>query len=150
MASQPASAGARARRRAPAAKRRPRGGARGRGAQKSGAKSGKGATKGGAEGAGEGTPAAAAQAEPAPNDPAGTAQQNEGSLAQGAHATDDEQARDTAGEPSVEVAPESIPPAEYDAMAYYDRWIVALAQSLIQRGLITTGELAKKMAQHGS
>ena len=44
---------------------------------------------------------------------------------------------------------EAIPPAEYDAMAYYDRWIVALAQSLIQRGLITTEELAKKMAQHG-
>ena len=45
---------------------------------------------------------------------------------------------------------EAIPPAEYDAMAYYDRWIVSLAQSLIQRGVITTGELAKKMAQHGS
>jgi hypothetical protein len=45
---------------------------------------------------------------------------------------------------------EAIPPAEYDAMAYYDRWIVSLAQSLIQRGLITTEELAKKMAKHGS
>ena len=43
---------------------------------------------------------------------------------------------------------EAIPPAEYDAMAYYDRWIVSLAQSLIQRGLITTAELAKKMAKH--
>lgn len=45
---------------------------------------------------------------------------------------------------------EAIAPAEYDAMAYYDRWIVSLAQSLIQRGLITTEELAKKMAKHGS
>jgi Nitrile hydratase beta subunit len=45
---------------------------------------------------------------------------------------------------------EAIPPAEYDAMAYYDRWVVSLAQSLIQRGLITTEELAKKMAEHGS
>jgi hypothetical protein len=45
---------------------------------------------------------------------------------------------------------EAIPPEEYDAMAYYDRWIVSLAQSLIQRGLITTEELAKKMAKHGS
>jgi hypothetical protein len=45
---------------------------------------------------------------------------------------------------------EAIPPAEYDAMAYYDRWIVSLAQSLIQRGVITTEELAKKMAKHGS
>ncbi len=43
---------------------------------------------------------------------------------------------------------EAIAPAEYDAMAYYDRWVVSLAQSLIQRGLITTGELAKKMAKH--
>lgn len=45
---------------------------------------------------------------------------------------------------------EAIPPADYDAMAYYDRWVVSLAQSLIQRGLITTEELAKKMAKHGS
>jgi hypothetical protein len=44
---------------------------------------------------------------------------------------------------------EAIPPAEYDAMAYYDRWIVALAQSLLQRGVITTEELARKMARHG-
>lgn len=43
---------------------------------------------------------------------------------------------------------EAIAPAEYDAMAYYDRWVVALAQSLLQRGLITTEDLAKKMAQH--
>ncbi|HZM36731.1 MAG TPA: hypothetical protein VFC18_19875 [Burkholderiales bacterium] len=45
---------------------------------------------------------------------------------------------------------EAIPPADYDAMGYYDRWVVALAQSLIQRGLVTTEELAKKMARHGS
>ena len=45
---------------------------------------------------------------------------------------------------------EAIPPAEYDAMAYYERWVWSLAQSLIQRGLITTEEMAKKMAQHGS
>jgi hypothetical protein len=44
---------------------------------------------------------------------------------------------------------EAIPPQEYDAMAYYERWIVALAQSLIQRGVITTEEMAKKMAKHG-
>ena len=45
---------------------------------------------------------------------------------------------------------EAIAPAEYDAMSYYDRWIVSLAQSLIQRGVITTEELAKKMEKHGS
>jgi uncharacterized Zn finger protein len=45
---------------------------------------------------------------------------------------------------------EAIPPAEYDAMAYYDRWVVSLAQSLMQRGVITTEELARKMEKHGS
>ena len=45
---------------------------------------------------------------------------------------------------------EAIAPVEYDAMAYYERWAWSLAQSLIQRGLITTEEMARKMAQHGS
>ena len=40
---------------------------------------------------------------------------------------------------------EAIPPADYDAMGYYDRWVVALAQSLIQRVLVTTEEMAWKM-----
>lgn len=40
---------------------------------------------------------------------------------------------------------ETIPPADYDAMGYYDRWVVALAQSLVQRGLVTTEEMAWKM-----
>jgi hypothetical protein len=43
---------------------------------------------------------------------------------------------------------EDIAPEEYDAMGYYDRWVISLAQSLIQRGLITTEELARKMKQH--
>jgi len=43
---------------------------------------------------------------------------------------------------------EAISPADYDAMAYYDRWVVSLAQSLIQRGLITTEELARRMEKH--
>jgi hypothetical protein len=40
---------------------------------------------------------------------------------------------------------ESLPPAAYDAMSYYERWTMALAQTLIQRGVITTEELARKM-----
>jgi hypothetical protein len=40
---------------------------------------------------------------------------------------------------------ESLPPEAYDAMSYYERWTWALAQTLIQRGLITTEELARKM-----
>lgn len=125
---------------AKAAKRRPRGGARGRGAQKGQAKSGAGgakgskggadASKGGAKGsdvpakdgaptdgsddASAGEPAADADARPAeaaPNDPAGTAQQNEGSLAQAAHATSDEQARDSADEPAESPEPAAEPAA---------------------------------------
>lgn len=40
---------------------------------------------------------------------------------------------------------ESLPPSAYDGMAYYEKWIFALAQCLIQRGVITSGELGKKM-----
>jgi hypothetical protein len=42
---------------------------------------------------------------------------------------------------------ERIPPEEYDRMAYYERWIVALAQSLLERGVITTEELTRKMTE---
>jgi hypothetical protein len=42
---------------------------------------------------------------------------------------------------------ESLPPAVYDATGYYEKWIVALTQCLLQRGLISTGELAHKMAE---
>lgn len=42
---------------------------------------------------------------------------------------------------------ESLAPADYDRMGYYDRWVVSLTQTMIQRGLITTDELARKMEQ---
>jgi hypothetical protein len=42
---------------------------------------------------------------------------------------------------------ESLPPQAYDAMSYYERWTSALAQTLVLRGVITTEELAKKMAE---
>jgi hypothetical protein len=42
---------------------------------------------------------------------------------------------------------ESLPPQAYESMGYYERWIVGLAQSLIERGLITTAELARKMIE---
>lgn len=41
---------------------------------------------------------------------------------------------------------ESMPPEAYDAMSYYERWVMALAQCLLQRGVITTEELARRMA----
>ena len=40
---------------------------------------------------------------------------------------------------------ESLPPELYDALTYYEKWIVALAQCLIQRGVITSAELGKRM-----
>ena len=42
---------------------------------------------------------------------------------------------------------EMLPPQDYDRMSYYERWIVSLTQSLIQRGVVTTEELARKMAE---
>ncbi len=40
---------------------------------------------------------------------------------------------------------EMLPPEAYDRMSYYERWVVSLAQALIQRGILTTAELARKM-----
>jgi hypothetical protein len=42
---------------------------------------------------------------------------------------------------------EAIGPQAYDAMGYYERWITSITQTLIQRGVITTEELARKMEQ---
>jgi hypothetical protein len=41
---------------------------------------------------------------------------------------------------------ESLPPADYDKLGYYDRWVISLTQTMIQRGVITTDELARKLA----
>jgi hypothetical protein len=40
---------------------------------------------------------------------------------------------------------ESLTPDAYDRLAYYEKWITALTQSLIQRGVITTADLTRKM-----
>ena len=42
---------------------------------------------------------------------------------------------------------EALAPADYDRMGYYDRWVVSLTQTMIQRGVITTDELAKKLEE---
>jgi len=42
---------------------------------------------------------------------------------------------------------ESLPPSEYDTLAYYEKWVVALGQCLVQRGVITSAELARKMVE---
>lgn len=42
---------------------------------------------------------------------------------------------------------EALPPQAYDAMSYYEKWIASLTQTLLQRGLVTSDELAKKMIE---
>ena len=41
---------------------------------------------------------------------------------------------------------ESLGAEAYDKMSYYERWIHSIAQTLIQRGVITIDELGRKMA----
>jgi hypothetical protein len=40
---------------------------------------------------------------------------------------------------------ETIGPDAYDKMSYYERWIHSIAQTLIQRGVITIDELGRRM-----
>jgi hypothetical protein len=42
---------------------------------------------------------------------------------------------------------EMLPPKAYDDMTYYERWVIALAETLIQRGILSTGELARKLVE---
>lgn len=42
---------------------------------------------------------------------------------------------------------EALPPEAYDAMSYYEKWLVAITQTLIQRGVITTDELGRRMEE---
>jgi hypothetical protein len=35
--------------------------------------------------------------------------------------------------------------AEYDRLAYYERWIKAIAQLLIEKGIFTTDELGRRL-----
>jgi hypothetical protein len=40
---------------------------------------------------------------------------------------------------------ESLGPDAYDKMSYYERWIYAITQTLIQRGVITVDELGRRL-----
>ena len=42
---------------------------------------------------------------------------------------------------------ESLPPDAYERMTYYERWVTSITQTMIQRGVITTEELGRKMAE---
>jgi hypothetical protein len=42
---------------------------------------------------------------------------------------------------------EAIPPEAYENMSYYERWVTSITQTMIQRGVITTEELGRKMEE---
>lgn len=42
---------------------------------------------------------------------------------------------------------EVLAPEVYDSTSYYERWITSVTQTLIQRGVITSVDLARKMAE---
>jgi len=42
---------------------------------------------------------------------------------------------------------ETLTPQAYDALSYYERWVVALGQTMVQRGIVTSAELARKMLE---
>ena len=42
---------------------------------------------------------------------------------------------------------EGLPPEAYDKLYYYEKWISSLTQTLLQRGVISTEELGRKLEQ---
>ncbi len=42
---------------------------------------------------------------------------------------------------------EALPPDAYERMSYYERWVTSITQTMIQRGVITTEELGRKMTE---
>jgi hypothetical protein len=44
---------------------------------------------------------------------------------------------------------EAIGPEAYERMNYYERWVTSITQTMIQRGVITTEELGRKMEEVG-
>jgi hypothetical protein len=42
---------------------------------------------------------------------------------------------------------EALGPDIYDSSTYYERWIASLTQTMIQRGIVTTEELGRKMEE---
>jgi hypothetical protein len=42
---------------------------------------------------------------------------------------------------------EALPPDAYERMGYYERWVTSITQIMIQRGVISTDELGRKMEE---
>ena len=42
---------------------------------------------------------------------------------------------------------ESLPPEQYETMSYYERWTAALEILLLEKGVLTTGEIDARFAE---
>ena len=42
---------------------------------------------------------------------------------------------------------EALGPEAYDKMGYYERWVTSITQTMIQRGIISSDELGRKMEE---
>ncbi|HYT92078.1 MAG TPA: hypothetical protein VEL76_25410 [Gemmataceae bacterium] len=42
---------------------------------------------------------------------------------------------------------ESLGAEEYDRLSYYERWIASITNNLLQKGVFTTDELGRKLAE---
>ncbi len=42
---------------------------------------------------------------------------------------------------------EALGAAKYDQLAYYERWIASLVETMIEKGVLTVDELGRKMAE---
>jgi|SRR5215207_7384341 hypothetical protein len=42
---------------------------------------------------------------------------------------------------------EALGPGAYEHMDYYERWIAAIAAAMVERGVVTSDELGRKMAE---
>ena len=42
---------------------------------------------------------------------------------------------------------EALGPGAYESMGYYERWIAALVAAMVDRGVVTSGELGRRMAE---
>src|SRR4029077_155348 len=51
---------------------------------------------------------------------------------------------------AMRFAIESIPPPEYLRMSYYEKWLAALRELLVGRGLVTRGEVENGTPEAGS
>ena len=47
-------------------------------------------------------------------------------------------------------AVEGLGPGAYETMGYYERWIAAISRLMIERGVITSDELGRRMAEVAS